>query len=64
MSGQAILDNRARVLNDTKYIEIKLYDIEIVPNEGYLASIIDEDISAKEYVYIEEVIYANSSFRH
>lgn len=56
-SGQTILDYRERVLDNDRYNRIKLYETEIDPNKFYMASIIDEDISALTSIYIEEIIY-------
>jgi hypothetical protein len=57
MSGQTILDIREQALNNDRYNKIKLYEIEIDPMKFYMASIIDEDISAFTSIYIEEIIY-------
>ena len=56
--GKDIIKTRERIQDDDRYPDPRYYDIdEIQPDKYYMASIIDEDITALTSIYIEEIIY-------
>lgn len=56
--GKDIIETRERIQDDDRYTNPRYYDIEeIQPDKYYMASIIDEDITALTSIYIEEIIY-------
>lgn len=58
MLGKDIIKTRERIEDDDRYPDPRYYDIdEIQPDKYYMASIIDEDITALTSIYIEEIIY-------
>lgn len=56
-SGQTILDIRKQAQDDDRVTQHKYYNIEIDPDQNYMASIIYEDITDLTALYIEEIIY-------
>ena len=56
VTGKSIIEIRQQVLDDDRVINPKYYDLDIDPNETYLASILHEDRSDITSIYIEEII--------
>lgn len=56
-SGKDIIKARQNVLDNDRVPNPEFCDIDIDPNKMYMASIIDEDITALTSIYIEEIIY-------
>lgn len=55
--GQTIIDIRKQAQDDDRVTQHKYYNIEIDPDQYYMASIIYEDITDLTAIYIEEIIY-------
>lgn len=56
-SGKDIINLRQHIQTNDRVPCPRYYDIEIDPDQNYMASIIYEDITELTALYIEEIIY-------